>query len=563
MPLAVSRRAWPVGFVLLAVVLVGIGTRVAVPPAPLPPDAPASEFSAGRALALLRQLLGDEAPHPIGSEANERVRERIVAEFERLGLSPEIQEANVRGRASDSPLTVSNITATIEGKREGKALVVTAHYDSVASAPGAADDGSGVAAVLEIARVLAAEPTPEHSIVFLLTDGEEAGLLGAKAFAQEHRQGRRVGAVINLEARGSSGSSLMFETSGADEWLVRHLAASIGRPVMSSAFSVIYRLLPHETDLTVYKSRGIPGVNFAFIGSPLNYHTPSDKIENLAPGALQHQGENGLGLARRLAVASDLETPAPGNAVYFDVLGFGVVWWPEGWSLPLALLASLALAAAIFIILRRRALDAGALVSGLLCAAATPLLAMLLAACFGLSLMDNGGGWQRSWSAHPWPILLTFWTIGLAIPVLVGTWGAGRAGAFELWIGNWLIWACLGVVASVVAPAVSYLFIAPTLVAGLAALLRLLRPDAAGAALTLSSLGALLAGAILWLPLAWFIYDGGGVFLMPLASAQVASVVYLLAPLLSTPEKRGRWIAPALLSAVVLVSAVVSLITHT
>jgi hypothetical protein len=326
---------------------------------------------------------------------------------------------------------------------------------------------------------------------------------------------------------------------------------------------VIYRRLPYETDLAVYKSRGIPGVNFAFIGSPLNYHTPSDKIENLAPGALQHQGENGLGLARRLAAASDLETPAPGNAIYFDVLGFGVVRWPEGWTLPLALIASLALAAAIFIILRRRALDTGALVSGLMCAAATPLLAMLLAACFSLSLMDNGAGWQRSWSANPWPVLLTFWAIGLAIPLLIGTWGAGRVGAFELWIGNWLIWACLGIVASLIAPAVSYLFIAPALVAGLVALLRLLIPGAAGAALTLSSLGALLAGAVLWLPLAWFIYDGVGLLLMPLASAQVALVVYLLAPLLGAAEKRGRWVAPSLLSAVALVSAVVSLITHT
>ena len=64
---------------------------------------------------------------------------------------------------------------------EGPALVLTAHYDSVEASPGFGDDGIGVAVWLEVAHLLKQQP-PTQPVVFLLTDGEETGLLGAQAF---------------------------------------------------------------------------------------------------------------------------------------------------------------------------------------------------------------------------------------------------------------------------------------------------------------------------------------------------------------------------------------------
>jgi hypothetical protein len=90
--------------------------------------------------------------------------------------------------------------------------------------PGASDDGAAVASVLEIARILAARPPPRHPIVLLLTDGEEAGLLGALLFVQRaSTYPEDVKAAVNLEARGTSGPSLMFETGSANGWLMRSL----------------------------------------------------------------------------------------------------------------------------------------------------------------------------------------------------------------------------------------------------------------------------------------------------------------------------------------------------
>src|SRR5207253_4159698 len=103
----------------------------------------------------------------------------------------------------------------------GKAIVLLAHYDSVPAGPGAADDESGVATVIETARALIARGlVGKHPILAVLTDGEEADLLGAAACLREPVLKARVGAVVNVEARGSSGPSLLFHARPGDARLI-------------------------------------------------------------------------------------------------------------------------------------------------------------------------------------------------------------------------------------------------------------------------------------------------------------------------------------------------------
>src|SRR5262249_30100404 len=211
------------------------------PPGPAPADAPSYEFSATRAVETLRRVLGDSSPHPVGSAANARVRERILAELARLGYQPTVQKGFACGRWSVCA-EVADILArrpgngkgNDKGKGNGKAVMISAHYDSVASGPGASDDGVGVATLLEVARALANEKPSSNPILFLLTDGEEAGLLGASAFVAERPSTASVGAVINVDARGTSGASILFETSDDNGWLIELAARSIRRPVTSS-----------------------------------------------------------------------------------------------------------------------------------------------------------------------------------------------------------------------------------------------------------------------------------------------------------------------------------------
>jgi len=280
-------------------------------PQPAGADAPASEFSAARALAELRPLA--QAPHPQGSAEHDRVRDRLLMRLRELGLESEIQHATASNgriglewKGTTPAGSVDNVVGRLPGTASTRAVLLVAHYDSVPWSTGAADDGAGVAAILEALRALRAGPPLRNDLIVLFSDGEEAGLLGAKAFVDGHRWARRVGVALNFEARGTRGPSLMFETSAGNERLVRELAAAASfqspteRPLASSLFYEIYRLLPNDTDLSVFKEAHFAALNFAFIDGGTAYHTRLDRLDALDPGSLQHHGSYALSLARRL-----------------------------------------------------------------------------------------------------------------------------------------------------------------------------------------------------------------------------------------------------------------------
>ena len=137
-----------------------------------------------------------------------------------------------------------------------------------ARGPGAGDDASGVAAILESLRALKAGPPPDRDIIILINDGEEIGLFGAEVFAEEHPWAKDVGVVLNFDARGNTGPSFMFETSDGNGWLIEQMARALPHPMATSLTGEVYRLMPNDTDLTVYKKQGMAGLNFAFVGGP-------------------------------------------------------------------------------------------------------------------------------------------------------------------------------------------------------------------------------------------------------------------------------------------------------
>src|SRR2546421_5179887 len=221
----------------LALVMASIGAaalRYRPPPA-RPADAPAQEFSASSAREVLRGLVGDGEPHPTGSPAGARVRQRVVAELERLGYQPRTQEAFACG-AVGICARVTNVIARLDGQRAGKTVLLSVHYDSVPAGPGASDDGAGVSAALEIARALKAGPPPERPVRLLVNEGEDDDLPGAEAFVASDPAAKEVGAVVNLEARGTTGASLMFETSDRSGWGVDLFAGSAARPASNSIY---------------------------------------------------------------------------------------------------------------------------------------------------------------------------------------------------------------------------------------------------------------------------------------------------------------------------------------
>ena len=189
----------------------------------------------------------------MGSPENAEVREYIFGELASLGLDPQVQTATVVDEQHGSPYdaaTAYNVLARIEGTGAGEAeaVMLAAHYDSVPTGPGANDDGAGVAALLETARALSAGPRPRNDVIFLFTDGEEPGFLGAEAFVKEHPWADDISVVLNFEARGNSGPSMMFETSAENGRLVEEFARAAPRPVASSATYEVYKRTPSGDD---------------------------------------------------------------------------------------------------------------------------------------------------------------------------------------------------------------------------------------------------------------------------------------------------------------------------
>ncbi len=277
-------------------------------------------------------------PHALGSPADVQVRDYLMRRMTALGLSPQIQHG--AAFESSGPFisggAVDNVIGILPGKdRSAPALAFMAHHDSVHGSPGAADDTAGVASALEMVRAIKTKGMPDRDVMVVVTDGEEAGLLGARVFF-DSPLATRVGYVINLETRGGGGRATMFETAadnGADIALYRRTAAM----PLSNALSVfVYKHLPNDTDFTVAKAHGKVGLNYAFIGRQFDYHSPSSTPEALDQGALQHMGAQILPTATALAFG-----PLPGrapDAVYGNVLGSLTVQYPAwgGWLAVLA-----------------------------------------------------------------------------------------------------------------------------------------------------------------------------------------------------------------------------------
>lgn len=336
------------GWALFAFVIVAAGfcaLREGIPD-PLPASAAQDIFSAERALVHLRTFAN--APHPIGSSEHDRVRDYLLAQLTALGLTPEVQHATGITARYEVAGTVENIVARLKGSSGATdAVALVAHYDSVAAGPGAGDDGAGVAALLETLRALRVGPPLRNDVIFLITDGEEDGLLGASAFVTEHPWAKDVRVVANFEARGNAGASQMFETSAGNGRLVQLFAQAAPHPNGSSLTYEIYKHMPNDTDMTVFKKAGAAGLNFAFIGHWEAYHSPLDNPQMLDRGSLQQHGETALALARILGNA-DLGQLQERDAVYFSLRGNLFARYSGRFLWPLAIGSGVLLFAVIF-----------------------------------------------------------------------------------------------------------------------------------------------------------------------------------------------------------------------
>lgn len=547
------------GVVVLAAAL---GLAQLGTPEPADAGAAASEFSAARALAELQPLA--QAPHPQGTAEHDRVRDRLLQRLRELGVESEIQHAvasngriGLEWKGTTPAGSLDNVVGRLPGTASTGAVLLVAHYDSVPWSTGAADDGGGVAAILESLRALRAGPPLRNDLVVLFTDGEEAGLLGAKAFVEGLRRIRHVGVALNFEARGTSGPSLMFETSGGNEQLVRELAAAAPRPVASSLFYEIYRLLPSDTDLSVFKEAGFHGLNFAFIDGGTAYHTRLDAKGALAPGSLQHHGSYALSLARRFG-AIDLaglpEVYAP-DAVYFNAVGSHLFVYSSAMAWAFTAIVAVLLLGAVIVGLRRGRLGGKGLLRGALGLVALLVVVPLTTALLWMAVRALRPDYAFMTSGDVYGAgryVLAFVLLALAIGGALIRQLRRRAAMLDLWAGALLVWLLLLLAVTALLPGASYLLAWPLLAAALAlGCCVFLQADShAAPAIALAST---VPGIVLMAPTVKLVFAGVTLALGALPMVLVALLLGLLVPALDALTAAGaRRFAPLVAAAALL-----------
>ncbi|OQA47483.1 MAG: Aminopeptidase YwaD precursor [Firmicutes bacterium ADurb.Bin300] len=363
-----------------------LSLSIFVLPKAKPATAGASEFSAERAIKHVEAIA--KSVHPIGSPEQKAAGNYIIGTLSAMGLEPEIQKGRVEndeeGILGLVPYSgdAENIYARLEGSgNTDQTVLMLAHYDSTLGGPGAADDASGCAVLLETARALLSGDTPENDIVFLFADGEEAGLLGSTLFAQDEELIEDISLVINIEAMGSRGPSVLFETSVGNSRLIQEFKKAAPDPVGYSFTSDAYKMVKNITDFTPFLDAGKCGLNFANVGGTETYHFPQDTPENLSRQTLQHQGNYALSLARHFGNITLNCTKSGSDAVYFTLIKGLMVLYPAERTFLLTVLVLLLFAGAIVLGLSRQRLTPKGMVAGFL----VSLLTFVAAAAIGIA----------------------------------------------------------------------------------------------------------------------------------------------------------------------------------
>src|SRR5215203_1822251 len=544
-PKGAAKHRW-IGVVVALVLgaLAAVSLLALEPPDPLSASAPANEFSAERAFSHVERIA--ERPHPVGSEANAEVRQYLLRQLEDLGLRPTIQQAtSARTKEGTASIAlVHNIHAQIPGSSPTGHVVLVAHYDSVPRGPGAADDGAGLAAILEIARVFTSGSPPRNDIDILFTDAEEPWLLGAQAFVSADRLDPQRSVVLNLEARGTSGPALMLQSSPNNATVIPALA-NAHRPIAASGlWEACSQLLSGDTDFSVFRDAGFAGMNFIFMEGSARYHTPEDSPANLDHASLQHMGSTVFAAASHFA-DQDLSAPRGGPLTYFTVLG-EPIYYPQSLAVPLAIFAAVVFVATLLYARRRR----GVRIRGVGLAAASFLALLVVTMALGI------GVWQVLLLLHPGygsfhtgdtyrPAWYSAGLLALTAALTIGWYllMRRRRTPEQLVIGTWAWFVVLALFTAAFVPGAAYLFSWTPLVGCLflGAAIRWGREEPTWRYLALSA-GAVPAIALL-VPLVDLLLSLGLAFISgPMFMAVLVLVTAL--PVLELLALRRAWLVP-------------------
>jgi hypothetical protein len=500
------------------------------------------------------------APRSLGSAHHERVSQYLADEARMVGAEVDAR-AWPSARASEGgPIiaaVVRNVVATVAGRQHERAVLVMGHYDTVSRSPGAGDDGVSVAAMLVALRSLRTGPVPKNDVIFLFSDGEEAGRLGAAAFLANDPRASRVRLVLNFEGRGSEGPPLLFETGTGGAWTVPLFARAVTTPLGTSLSAEVYKRLRNDTDFTPFREVGIPGLNIASIDGFARYHSATDDIQHLGAGMV-HDRTDLVSRLTHAAAEAELERSDDGGVVFFSAAGVVLVTHGLRWSFWIAL-ASLG---SVVVALRHCARQGTLRPARALACAPAIFVLSVVAGGVGLVLgrlvrpMADGRPLPQNGGYVPGPFFLGLGLVVAALVVVARAFASRRVTPREVAAGGALLSATLALVVGRLAPGASYLFAVPAAAAALSVAFASESRRQTWVGATAWSISIVIV-AIVSIPAAYLLSVGLGPAATPLVAAVFAWIATLMLPAFprqSPPSWRGG-IVPALGGVVLVIVA--------
>ena len=511
-----------------------------LPPADAYTESNEQQFSQQNALQHLKII--SEKPHFLGNQAHGHVRQYLVDEIKKMGLEVDVYEhMATHSRRNYGAGNTKSIIAKIPGKSAANSLALVSHYDSgTHSSLGASDAGSGVVTILEGVRAfLANGDIPENDIVIVLTDGEEFGLLGAQAFVNFHPWASDIKVALNFEARGSGGPSYMLlETNGGNARLVEAFTkANLKHPAANSLMYSIYKLLPNDTDLTIFREDGdIQGYNFAFIDDHFDYHTQQDSFQRLDRESLNHQAEYLVALLDYFSDADLNQLKSERDLVYFNFPGLGMVNYPFSWVLSMALLALLLFLPVTYAAVKRQYVS----LNNIFFSFAALLVSLITAAVIGyfgwqalLLLFPQYADIPQNFTYNGHWILASFSALTIASTLAIYQYFNQHCSPVSHYISALVIWLLINFAIAYALPGAGF-FVVPVYfaLAGLYLLVFYDNDSYNKWLITLLIMSLALPSIMMWAPLIYALVVGLGMNALVLGTLLTCLLVVIVAPML-------------------------------
>jgi len=456
-------------FILVISVFIGLLSFKMVDVAPV--TASLQDFSAERAISHIEAI--SQRPHPMGTLENEQVRDYIIGELAKMGITAEVQGTMVPDYFGINPgdsVSIYNIIVVLKGTNPTGSIALVGHYDTVPASPGANDDGSAVATLLETTRGLINGPPLQNDVIILFTDAEEPGQFryGARFFVSNYEYIEDIKLILNFEALGHTGPSIMFETGSNNDWLIEGLSRGAPNPVAFSFMSDLYRLIAKGgTDFIAFEEIGINGMDFSYSFGRTGYHTALDNIESLDERSLQHHGDYAINLTRYYGDLDliQLTTKANGDVVYHSFFGGLLAYYPVSWAIPLVIVSGILLICLVVAGIKRgklttRCIALGTIVFSLEIIAITTILTL---AWWGLDELHLAFGTVVEPTVKAHLLFVAFLVLSIAIMIMVRKLVNKRFSLLNLTVGVMAWWWLIAMLASLYLPGFCFILTWPLL----------------------------------------------------------------------------------------------------